>query len=247
MGKYAHDQIVPFKESELSKKDQVADMFNNIAFRYDFLNRFLSAGIDIGWRKKAINELKLFNPELVLDVATGTADVALLTYKMLGTKKIIGIDIADGMLEVGRKKISEQGLSEHITLINGNSEQLSFNDNHFNGITVAFGVRNFQHLEKGLSEMLRVLKPGGKVVILEFSKPTTFGLSQLYQLYMNFITPIIGKLFSKNKEAYQYLNDSVQAFPEGATFLKIMNEVGFTQTYLKKLSFGICTIYCGSK
>ncbi len=247
MGKYAHDQIVPFKESELSKKEQVADMFNNIAFRYDFLNRFLSAGIDVSWRKKAINELKLLNPSLVLDVATGTADVALLTYKMLGTKKIIGIDISDGMLEIGRKKISEKSLNEHIKLFNGNSEQLSFEDNHFDGITVAFGVRNFQHLEKGLSEMLRVLKSGGKMVILEFSKPTTIGISQFYQLYMNFITPSIGKLFSKNKEAYQYLNDSVQAFPEGDTFLKIMNEVGFTQTYLKKLSFGICTIYCGSK
>ena len=247
MRKYAHDQIVPFKESNLSKKDQVANMFNNIAFRYDFLNRFLSAGIDIGWRKKAINELKELNPALVLDVATGTADVALLTHKILGTKKIIGIDIADGMLNIGRKKINEQNLSEHITLLNGNSEQLGFDDNYFNGITVAFGVRNFQQLEKGLSEMLRVLKPGGKMIVLEFSKPTTFGISQFYQLYMNFITPSIGKLFSKNKEAYQYLNDSVQAFPEGDTFLKIMNEVGFTQTYLKKLSFGICTIYCGSK
>ncbi len=247
MGKYAHDQIVPFKESNLSKKDQVANMFNNIAFRYDFLNRFLSAGIDIGWRKKAINELKELNPALVLDVATGTADVALLTHKMLGTKKIIGIDIADGMLNIGRKKINEKSLNDHITLINGNSEQLSFDDNYFNGITVAFGVRNFQQLEKGLSEMLRVLEPGGKMVVLEFSKPTSFGISQFYQLYMNFITPTIGKLFSKNKEAYQYLNDSVQAFPEGDTFLKIMNEVGFTQTYLKKLSFGICTIYCGSK
>jgi len=247
MGKYAHDEIVPFKESSLSKKDQVADMFNNIAFRYDFLNRFLSAGIDIGWRKKAINELKLLNPALVLDIATGTADVALLTHKMLGTKKIIGIDISDGMLEVGRKKITDKNLNENITLINGNSEQLGFEANHFDAVTVAFGVRNFQQLEKGLSEMLRVLKPKGKMVVLEFSKPTAIGISQFYQFYMNFITPIIGKLFSKNKEAYQYLNDSVQAFPEGDAFLKIMNEVGFTQTYLKKLSFGICTIYCGSK
>ncbi len=247
MEKYAHDEIVPFKESNLSKKDQVADMFNNIALRYDFLNRFLSAGIDIGWRKKAINELKLLNPALVLDVATGTADVALLTQKILGTKKIIGIDISDGMLEVGRKKIGEKRLNEHITLINGNSEQLGFEDNYFDAITVAFGVRNFQQLQKGLSEMLRVLKPGGKMVVLEFSKPTAIGVSQFYKLYMNFITPSIGKLLSKNKEAYQYLNDSVQAFPEGDTFLKIMNEVGFTQTYLKKLSFGICTIYCGSK
>ena len=247
MAKYAHDQIVPFKESNLSKKEQVADMFNNIAFRYDFLNRFLSAGIDIGWRKKAINELKEVKPALVLDIATGTADVALLTHKLLGSNKIIGIDISDGMLEIGRKKINDNNLNDHITLLNGNSEQLSFDNNYFNAVTVAFGVRNFQHLEKGLSEMFRVLKPGGKMVVLEFSKPTAIGVRQFYQLYMNFITPSIGKLFSKNKEAYQYLNDSVQAFPEGTTFLKIMNEAGFTQTYLKKLSFGICTIYCGSK
>jgi len=247
MGKFAHDEIVPFKESEKKKKEQVADMFNNIAFKYDFLNRFLSVGIDIWWRKKAISELKSLQPKMILDVATGTADVAILTHKMLHPEKIIGIDISDGMLEIGRKKLKEKNLDQFITLQNGDSASLPFEDNTFNAITVAFGVRNFQLLEKGLSEMLRVLKPGGKLVVLEFSKPTAPVFSQFYHLYMNIITPTIGKLFSKNKDAYQYLNDSVQAFPEGQSFLKIMNGAGFTQTYLKKLSFGICTIYCGSK
>lgn len=247
MGKFAHDEIVPFKESDLAKKDQVASMFNDIAFRYDFLNRFLSAGIDIGWRKKAIRELQSIQPKIVLDVATGTADVALLTHKLLKPAQIVGIDISDGMLNLGRKKITDQQLDQIISLHNGDSENIDFKNEYFDAITVAFGVRNFQHLTKGLQEMFRVLKPGGKMVILEFSKPTTAGFKQLYNLYMNIITPAVGKLFAQNKDAYQYLNDSVQAFPEGQTFLTILNEAGFTQTYLKKLSFGICTIYCGSK
>jgi demethylmenaquinone methyltransferase/2-methoxy-6-polyprenyl-1,4-benzoquinol methylase len=247
MAKFAHDEIVPFKESELTKKDQVADMFNDIAYRYDFLNRFLSAGIDVGWRKKAIKELKSITPKSVLDVATGTADVALLTEQILKPTEIVGIDISDGMLSFGREKIKAKGLEHTITLLNGDSEHIRFNNDYFDAITVAFGVRNFQDLSKGLREMYRVLKPGGKVVILEFSKPSAAGFKQLYQLYMNYITPSVGNLFSKNKDAYQYLNDSVQAFPEGTHFLNILNDAGFTQTYLKKLSFGICTIYCGSK
>ena len=247
MGKFAHDEIMPFKESELTKKDQVADMFNNIAFKYDFLNRFLSAGIDISWRKKAIRELLAIHPKKILDVATGTADVAILTHRLIQPEQIIGIDISDGMLEIGRQKLKAKQLDAFITLQNADSADLPFESDSFDAITVAFGVRNFQLLEKGLGEMLRVLKPGGKLVVLEFSKPTAPGISQFYNLYMNTITPGIGKLFSKNKDAYQYLNDSVQAFPEGQSFLNIMNGAGFTQTYLKKLSFGICTIYCGSK
>jgi len=247
MGKFAHDEIVPFKESDLNKKDQVADMFNTIAFKYDFLNRFLSAGIDISWRKKAIRELKSLQPKLVLDVATGTADVALLTHELIHPEKIIGIDISDGMLAIGRQKIAEKKLNDIISLQNGDSANLPFENDSFHAITVAFGVRNFQLLDQGMREMLRVLKPGGKLVVLEFSKPTAPVISQFYHLYMNVITPSVGKLFSNNKAAYQYLNDSVQAFPEGQSFLNIMNEAGFTQTYLKKLSFGICTIYCGSK
>ncbi len=247
MEKFAHDTIVPQKNSNLSKKEQVAEMFDSIAYRYDFLNRFLSAGIDIIWRKKAINMLKSIQPQKVLDVATGTADVALMSYHILKPKKIIGIDISEGMLDIGRKKIEEKNLQHIIELYTGDSEQIHFADNEFDAITVAFGVRNFQNLLKGLQEMKRVLQPGGKLVVLEFSKPTTVGFKNLYNLYMNVIAPSFGKMVAKNKDAYQYLNDSVQAFPEGQTFLNIMNEAGFTQTHLKKLSLGICSIYCGTK
>ncbi len=247
MAKYAHDEVVPYQHSELGKKEQVADMFNSIAYRYDFLNRFLSVGIDVLWRKKAIQQLTVISPKKVLDVATGTGDVAIMTYQLLKPEKIIGIDISDGMLEFGRKKIEKLQLGNVIELQNGDSEVINFADNNFEAITVAFGVRNFQNLEKGLKEMYRVLEPGGKMVVLEFSKPTQPIFRSVYNFYMNSIAPGFGKLFSKNKAAYQYLNDSVQAFPEGENFLTIMHEAGFTQTYLIKLSFGICTIYCGSK
>jgi demethylmenaquinone methyltransferase/2-methoxy-6-polyprenyl-1,4-benzoquinol methylase len=246
MSKFAHDEVVPYQHSQLDKKEQVADMFNSIAYRYDFMNRFLSAGIDVWWRKKAISQLRNLNPKRILDVATGTGDVAILTYRMLRPERITGIDISEGMLELGRKKIEKLGLHKQIELQKGDSEVIRFEDNSFDAITVAFGVRNFQNLDKGLKEMYRVLQPGGKLVVLEFSKSNGF-LSGLINFYMNVITPMIGKLLAKNKCAYQYLNDSVQAFPEGQTFLNIMHEAGFTQTYLKKLSFGICTIYCGSK
>lgn len=246
MSKFAHDEVVPYQHSQLDKKEQVADMFNSIANRYDFMNRFLSAGIDVWWRKKAISQLNSLAPKRILDVATGTGDVAIMTYRMLQPEKITGIDISEGMLELGRKKIEKLGLARHIELLKGDSEVIRFEDNSFDAITVAFGVRNFQNLDKGLKEMYRVLQPGGKLVVLEFSK-SNGPLSGLINFYMNVITPMIGKLLAKNKSAYQYLNDSVQAFPEGQTFLTIMHEAGFTQTYLKKLSFGICTIYCGSK
>lgn len=247
MSKFAHDVVVPNSQSSLTKKEQVAGMFDDIAFRYDFLNRFLSAGIDVRWRKKAIHQLKEIQPKLVLDVATGTADVALLTHKLLKPNKIIGIDISEGMLALGRKKILQQGLQEKIELLAGDSENISFDDNTFDAVTVAFGVRNFQDLDKGLKDMLRVLKPGGKLVILEFSKPKQHAFKGIYKLYMNSIAPSFGKMFAKNKEAYQYLNGSIQAFPEGQSLLNIMHEAGFTKTYLKTLTLGICTIYCGSK
>lgn len=247
MAKFAHDEVVPNRQSEQGKKEQVAEMFNSIAFRYDFLNRFLTAGVDIQWRKKAIRQLQDIQPQLVLDVATGTADVAIMTHQLLKTNKIIGIDISEGMLSLGREKLQKLGLTDHITLQTGDSEALPFPDDHFDAITVAFGVRNFAHLDKGMSEMIRVLKPGGKLVVLEFSRPKQPLFRKLCDFYTNVVTPGVGKLFAKNKDAYQYLNDSVQAFPEGQNFLTIMHEAGFTQTYLKKLSFGICTIYCGSK
>jgi demethylmenaquinone methyltransferase/2-methoxy-6-polyprenyl-1,4-benzoquinol methylase len=225
----------------------VADMFNSIAYRYDFLNRFLSGGIDVWWRKKAIRELVKTGPANILDVATGTADVALMSWQMLQPEKITGIDISEGMLELGRKKIEKAGLSATINLLKGDSASLPFAENSFDAITVAFGVRNFQDLEAGLREMHRVLRPGGKAVILEFSKPKKGVMAGLFLFYMNRITPLIGKIFAKNASAYTYLNHSMQAFPEGQQLLNILDDAGFTQTYLKKLSFGICTIYCGSK
>lgn len=247
MAKFAHDEVVPYQESTLNKKQQVANMFDSIAFRYDFLNRFLSGGIDIYWRKKAISQLIPLQPKQILDVATGTGDVAIMTYRMLHPDHIIGIDISNGMLELGRKKLEKLGLSGQIELISGDSEVIRFEDNRFDAITVAFGVRNFEHLEMGLAEMYRVLRPGGKLVVLEFSKPSNGFFSTLFQFYMNVITPAFGKLFAKNKDAYRYLNHSVQAFPEGNAFFKLLQAAGFESTYLKKLSFGISTIYCGTK
>ncbi|MBX2931625.1 MAG: bifunctional demethylmenaquinone methyltransferase/2-methoxy-6-polyprenyl-1,4-benzoquinol methylase UbiE [Chitinophagaceae bacterium] len=247
MKKFAHDTIVPNKQSELNKKQQIAAMFNNIAFRYDFLNRFLSLGIDISWRKKAINQLKDINPQYVLDVATGTADMPLLLYKKLHTPAIVGIDISKDMLAIGKSKIEKNKLQQYIQLQEGDSEKINFSDNTFDAVTVAFGVRNFEHLELGLQEIYRVLKMNGKLVVLEFSQPKKTMFSGLYKLYMNSIAPNFGKYFTKNKEAYQYLHSSIQAFPEGNVFLGIMENVGFKNVYLKKLSLGICTIYCGTK
>ena len=247
MTQFAHDNVVPQKDSALSKKEQVADMFDNIAHRYDFLNRFLSAGIDIQWRKKAIQQLKEHHPQNLLDVATGTADVAIMAARILKTHKVIGIDISDGMLALGRKKIQQLGLEDHIELLNGDSETINFEDASFDAVTVAFGVRNFQHLEKGLKEIRRVLKPGGKLVVLEFSKPKAFGIKQVYNVYMNVVAPGIGKIFSKNRNAYKYLDESIKKFPEGENFTTILDNLGYTNTYCKPLSFGICSLYCGIK
>ncbi|MEP6749141.1 MAG: bifunctional demethylmenaquinone methyltransferase/2-methoxy-6-polyprenyl-1,4-benzoquinol methylase UbiE [Bacteroidota bacterium] len=242
-----HDSIVPFKDSDESKKRQVASMFDQIAFRYDFLNRFLSGGIDIYWRKRAIKELISLQPKTMLDVATGTADVAIMSAKFLKPETIVGIDISEGMLQLGRKKVANLLLNKQIALYQGDSEAINFATDTFDAITVAFGVRNFENLRKGLEEMKRVLKPGGKLVVLEFSKPKQPVVKGMYNFYMRLVAPRVGKLISKNGDAYKYLNDSVQKFPEGDDFLTIMNDVGYTATYLKKLTGGICTIYCGSK
>jgi demethylmenaquinone methyltransferase/2-methoxy-6-polyprenyl-1,4-benzoquinol methylase len=242
-----HDQVVPFKESAKSKTSQVAEMFDRIAFRYDFLNHFLSCGIDVIWRKKAIKELAALRPTIVLDVATGTGDMALLLHRYLQPKNIVGIDISEGMLKFGIQKVEKQKLRDVINLQQGDVEAIKFANDSFDAITSAFGVRNFEHLEKGLQEMLRVLRPGGKLVILEFSKPRQSFFKGFYQFYMNVVAPRAGKWLSKNKDAYQYLNESVKAFPDGDEFLHILKRTGYTETYLKTLSLGICTIYCGSK
>lgn len=222
-------------------------MFNSIAFRYDFINRFLSAGIDIRWRKKAIRQLVKIQPKTILDVATGTADVAIMASGILNPDKITGIDISDGMLELGRKKVEKAGFSGKIELLNGDCETINFKNDSFEAVTVAFGVRNFENLEKGLSEILRVMKPGGKLVVLEFSKPKSAVVKALYNFYMKVITPNLGKIFSKNRNAYQYLDESIQKFPEGKNFTNILDSLGYKNTYFKPLSLGICSIYCGEK
>lgn len=247
MQEYQHDSIVPFKDSDAPKKQQVAEMFNKIAFRYDFLNRFLSGGIDRRWRKKAIRELSVVKPESILDVATGTADMPILMMTLLKPVHITGIDISEGMLELGRKKIIRSGMEKTVTLQTGDGESIHFPENSFDAVTVAFGVRNFQNLGSGLSEMLRVLKPGGKLIILEFSKPVKGLFLPFYQIYLRIIAPRIGKAISGNAHAYQYLNDSVNAFPEGEAFIEILRKTGYRNAYHKKLSQGICAIYCGTK
>jgi demethylmenaquinone methyltransferase/2-methoxy-6-polyprenyl-1,4-benzoquinol methylase len=244
---FDHDTVVPYKTSSREKKEQVAEMFNNIAGRYDFLNRFLSAGIDLRWRKKAIRQLAPLQPKTMLDVATGTADMALLADQLLHPDKIIGIDISEGMLDVGRQKIKQQERSAVIELLKGDSEAINFPNDTFDAVMVAFGVRNFQDLERGLSEIRRVLKPGGRLVILEFSKPKAPVVKTIYQLYMKWITPGLGKLFSKNREAYQYLDESIRRFPEREKLVAVMNQTGYQQSNYKTLSLGICCIYCGEK
>lgn len=240
-------KVVPFEGSKLSKKEQIAHMFNDIAGRYDFLNRFMSLGIDVGWRKKALRMLQPLQPKVILDVATGTGDVAILAARMLQPEKIIGIDISEGMLAFGREKVEKAGLSGKITLQEGDSETISFPDGTFDAITVAFGVRNFEHLEKGLAEMRRVLKPGGKAVILEFSNPTKTPVKQLYNFYFRYITPSIGKWIARNKAAYSYLPDSVKAFPQGQAMCDILQKTGFQAVTCKTLSFGICSIYSATR
>jgi demethylmenaquinone methyltransferase / 2-methoxy-6-polyprenyl-1,4-benzoquinol methylase len=239
-------QITPYAGTE-TKKEQVASMFNNISGTYDFLNHFLSLGIDIIWRKKAIRELLSAKPEKVLDVATGTGDFAFESIKILKPKQIIGVDISEGMLDVARKKIAERNLGHIFSVEKGDSEGLHFEDNTFDAITVAFGVRNYENLEKGLADMLRVLKPGGKVVILEFSKPRAFPVKQLYHFYFKYATPFFGGLFSKDKKAYAYLEESVQAFPDGKNFTALMEKVGYKHTKHRSLTFGISAIYTGIK
>jgi len=238
--------VLPYKNQEVSKKEQVAKMFDNISKRYDFLNHFLSMGIDILWRKQAISQLKADKPKLILDVATGTGDMAIEALK-LNPEKIIGVDISEGMLEVGRKKMIEFGCEDQVELKLGDSEQLMFDDNKFDAVIVAFGVRNFENLEKGLADMCRVLKTGGKLVVLEFSKPTKFPMKQLYGFYFRAILPLIGKIVSSDNSAYTYLPESVSNFPYGDEFLTILEKSGFKETKCKPLTFGISSIYTAIK
>jgi demethylmenaquinone methyltransferase/2-methoxy-6-polyprenyl-1,4-benzoquinol methylase len=238
--------VVPYKDEQSGKKVQVAKMFDNISGRYDFLNHFLSLGIDIQWRKKAILELAEIRPKLILDVATGTGDFAIQALD-LKPEKVIGVDISEGMLEVGRKKIKERHFDQIIELRSGDSENLPFEENKFDAVIVAFGVRNFEDLKKGLTEIFRVVKPGGKVVILEFSKPSRFPFKQLFNFYFKFVLPKIGKLISRDQAAYTYLPESVQTFPDGNDFLKILAGIGYKNAACRPLTFGISSLYTGLK
>jgi demethylmenaquinone methyltransferase / 2-methoxy-6-polyprenyl-1,4-benzoquinol methylase len=240
-------QVKPDMQSELSKKAQVEEMFDSISKRYDFLNHFLSLGIDKRWRNKAIKKISEVNPEIILDVATGTADLAITAVKKLPLKEAIGIDLSEGMLSEGRKKVNAKKLNSIITLMKGDSEALPFQDNTFDASTVGFGVRNFENLEKGLSEINRVLKPGGMIAVLEFSKPTLFPVKQLYNFYFKAILPFWGRFISGDSKAYTYLPESVRAFPDGQAFLDILNATGFKKCEQTKLSLGICSLYTGIK
>jgi len=234
--------VLPNKNSEQSKKDQVEEMFNNISPKYDLLNHLLSANIDRLWRKKAIKLLKLWQPKLILDVATGTADFAIAAT-VIKEAKIIGIDISEGMLEVGRRKVEKSNLTEIIKLIKADSENLPFVNDEFDAAIVGFGVRNFESLKTGLSEIKRVLKPGGVFYILEFSKPVKSPYKQFYHFYFTRILPFIGRMVSKDSTAYTYLPESVNEFPDGEKLLSILAEVGFVENKCFPQTFGIASIY----
>ena len=242
-------KVTPYSSAEeKAKKEQVAEMFDNIAHSYDRLNHILSFGIDILWRKKAIRMLRKLKPKRLLDVATGTGDFAIEAARMgVPAEEIVGVDISNGMLDIGREKMKKKGLDQLIKMEYGDSENLPFEDNYFDAYTAAFGVRNFENLNAGLTEMLRVMKPGGTGFILEFSKPTAFPFKQLYWFYFNAILPVVGRLFSKDNRAYTYLPESVKAFPEGDAFLEIMKTCGYVNIKRKPLTGGIATIYTGEK
>ncbi len=238
--------VVPYKNNEESKKEQVAQMFNSISHKYDFLNHLLSGGIDIIWRKKAIKQLQNKGIKTILDIATGTGDFAIEALK-IKPEKIVGVDISEGMLSFGKEKIKKLGLDQIIELTLGDSETLAFEDNSFDAITVSFGVRNYENLEKGLTDMLRVLKPGGYCLILEFSNPKNFPMKQLYSFYSKAILPLLGRIISKDPAAYTYLPESVKAFPDGQQFLQILQKVGYSETKWIPMTGGICSIYLGRK
>jgi len=240
------ENIKPYHDSDAEKKQQVAEMFNNISKRYDLLNHLLSLNIDKGWRRKGVALVKADKPKVVLDVATGTADLAIALAKGTGAD-ITGADISEGMLSVGREKIEKKGLTPKIVLELGDSENLPYADDTFDAITVAFGVRNFQNLHNGLKDMARVLKPGGQLVVLEFSQPQRFPFKQLYWFYFKAVLPTVGKLISKDPRAYTYLPESVAAFPYGAQFEQELVKAGLKPQLTKPVTFGIASIYQARK
>ena len=238
--------VTPYKNSTLGKKEQVTQMFDTISENYDGLNRVISFGIDVKWRKKVLQLVAQKNPKTILDIATGTGDLAILLSKT-NAQKIIGLDLSAGMLEIGKKKVEEKNLQNKIEMVLGDSENIPFADNYFDAITVSFGIRNFETLEKGLSEILRVLKPNGIFIILETSVPTRFPYKQGYGFYTKYILPLIGKLFSKDNVAYGYLSESANNFPFGEKLNNILQKIGFIEVKHSPQTFGVATIYSASK
>nr|WP_299385282.1 bifunctional demethylmenaquinone methyltransferase/2-methoxy-6-polyprenyl-1,4-benzoquinol methylase UbiE [Allomuricauda sp.] len=239
-------KVIPYKDSELGKKEQVTQMFDTISEDYDGLNRVISFGIDVKWRKRVVKVLQEKKPKSILDIATGTGDLAIAMTKT-GAEKIVGLDISPGMLEVGRNKIAHKALQHTIEMVVGDSENLSFDDHSFDAVTVAFGVRNFENLEKGLQEIHRVLKPGGTLVVLETSVPTKFPFKQGYTFYCGHILPVIGKIFSKDRSAYAYLSESASKFPHGEAFNNILGKIGFIGIENMPQTFGVASIYVATK
>ena len=243
---YPQEHIKPYGKDG-KKSEQVEKMFNNIAPAYDKLNHTLSMGIDRNWRKKAINMLRPFRPRRIMDVATGTGDFAILACRELQPDTLTGTDISEGMMEVGREKVKQAHLSDKISFVREDCTCLSFADGSFDAVTVAFGVRNFEDLDKGISEMCRVLSPGGHLVILELSTPDRFPMKQLFTVYSKVVIPFLGKCISKDNSAYTYLPKSIRAFPQGEVMQKVIHRVGFGEVYFKRLTFGICTLYIAKK
>ncbi len=236
------EKVLPYKESSLGKKEQVKQMFDKVSTNYDFLNRLLTFGIDVSWRKKVVKIVENHQAKKILDIATGTGDLAIMLAK-INTEKVIGLDISEGMLKVAKKKIDQLHLNEKVEMVLGDSEELPFEDHFFDAITVGFGVRNFEDLEKGLNEIYRVLKPNGTFVVLETSQPTSFPIKQGYTFYSKYVIPTVGKIFSKDKKAYDYLPESAAVFPYGDAFNNILLKTGFNTSTVYPQTFGIATIY----
>ena len=238
--------VTPYKDSSTSKKEQVTTMFDGIAKQYDVLNRVISLGIDQSWRRKVVRMATQLNPKRIIDVATGTGDLAI-ALKSTGAGEIVGLDISPGMLEIGTKKVHSLSLDDQIQMVLGDGEKLPYQDGYFDVATVAFGVRNFENLEKGLGEIFRVLKSGGRLLVLETAVPTRFPFKQGYQIYSGFIVPLIGRLFSRDRSAYQYLTDSAAIFPHGPRFNNILEKIGFIEVKDNPQTLGVASIYCATK
>lgn len=239
--KYKVESVLPYNQKD-TKKEQITKMFNAISEQYDLMNRAMTMGVDLSWRRIAIDSLKPYKPQLILDVATGTGDFAIEAQKRLEAQKLIGVDLSEKMLEVGRIKVAKMGLSSKIELTQGDCMSLEYEDSVFDAVTVAFGVRNYESLEKGVKEMCRVLKPGGNLIILEMSEPYTW-VKPFYKIYTKYVIPAIAKIYSKDKNAYNYLPNSIEAFPQGSEMIELLKYCGFSQVKYKRFTFGVCSFY----